>query len=150
MLGALTGCGAIVTGSGILVTETYDYDDFTRVAAHSGFQVEVTRSSSFSVEVTTDDNIQEYLDVTKSGDTLDIRLTGPRSYNSVTIEAKITMPDIEGIGLSGGSQGEVSGFSSSKEFSVSLSGGSGLEGDIKTGDIGFGMSGGSIATLWFG
>jgi len=141
--GVLTGCGVIVVGSGNLVTETYDYDGFTKVEAHNGFQVEVTQANSYSIEVTTDDNVQEYLEVAKTGDTLRIGLKGYRSYNSITIEAKITMPDINGINLSGGSQGQVIGFSSSNDLSVTLSGGSGLEGDLKVGDAEFNLSGGS-------
>ena len=30
------GCGAIITGSGNLVTETYDYSDFTILEVHVG------------------------------------------------------------------------------------------------------------------
>ena len=141
------GCGAIITGSGNLVTETYDYSDFTILEVGNGFDVELTRSNAYSIEITTDDNVQEYLDVTKSGDTLRIRLTGFRSYSSVTLEAKITMPDIYEITLSGGSQGEITGFSSSNDFSAALSGGSGLEGNITTGDAEFDLSGGSRVTL---
>ena len=143
----LAGCGPVVIGSGNLVTETFDYSDFTRVEAHNGFQVELTRSSAYSIQITTDDNVQEYLEVTKSGDTLRIRLTGYRNYSSVTLKAKATMPDVYRISLSGGSQAEVTGFSSSHDFSAALSGGSGLEGNITTGDAEFDLSGGSRVTL---
>ncbi|MFC2004891.1 head GIN domain-containing protein [Chloroflexota bacterium] len=142
----LTGCGAVI-GSGNVVTENFDFSDFTKLEAQTGFEVELIRSNSYSIEITTDDNIQEYLDVTKSDDTLRIRLTGYLNYSSVTLKAKITMPDIYGISLSGGSQAEVTGFSSSHDFSAALSGGSRLEGDITTGDAKFDLSGGSRVTL---
>ena len=145
--GLLTSCVLSVTGSGNVETETFDFSDFTRVEAHNGFQVELTRSSTYSIEVTTDDNVQEYLEVTKSGDTLRIRLSGFRSYSSVTLKAKVTMPDVYGISLSGGSQAKVAGFSSSHDFSAALSGGSGLEGKITTGDVEFELSGGSRVIL---
>ncbi len=137
------GCGVVVTGSGNLETETFDFSNFTKVEAHNGFQVELTQSSAYSIEITTDDNVQEYLEVTESGDTLKIRLTGFRTYSSVTLEAKITMPDIYGINLSGGSQADITGFSSSHDFSAALSGGSGLDGNITTADADFDLSGGS-------
>lgn len=146
-LGLSVGCGIVVTGSGNLVTETFDFSDFTKVEAHNGFQVELTKSSTFSVEITVDDNVKEHLEVTKSGDTLRIRLTGFRNYSSVTLEARITMPDIYGINLSGGSRVDITGFSSSHDFSAALSGGSRLEGNVTTGDAECDLSGGSRVTL---
>ncbi len=142
------GCGAVVTGSGDLETETYNFSDFTKVEAHYGFQVKITQSSVYSIEITTDDNVQEYIEITESDDTLMIRLTGFRSYTSVTLEAKITMPDIYGVNLSGGSQADVVGFNLSHNFSASLSGGSRLTGNLTIDDADFDLSGGSQVNLW--
>ena len=142
--GGLLGCiGDDVTGSGDLTTETSGLSDFTRVETHSGFQIEVTQSSTFSIEITADDNVHEFIEVEKSGDTLGIRLRGNRFYHSVTLEAKITMPELYKIELSGGSQATITGFSSSHDFEAEMSGGSQLSGDITAGDANFEMSGGS-------
>ena len=146
--GGLAGCiGYNITGSGNLTTETFDLSGFTVVAAHSGFQVEVTQSTSFSIEITADDNIHQFIEVEMSGGTLDIRLRGNRFYHSVTIRAVITMPDLDGIELSGGSQASITGFSSGHDFWVEMSGGSQLNGNITTGDIDFELSGGSQVNL---
>ena len=74
------GCGAVLTGSGNLKTATFDFSDFTKIETHNGFQVELKESSDFSIEITIDDNLQEYLEVTKSGDILMIELTVFRYY----------------------------------------------------------------------
>ncbi|MFC1946546.1 head GIN domain-containing protein [Chloroflexota bacterium] len=145
--GLLAACQGVVFGSGDPEKRTFDYTDFTKIEAHNGFHVEITKSSSFSVEVTTDDNVWEYLDVSKNGDTLVIGFEWNRSYNSMIKEAVITMPGIEGIQLSGGSQGEIEGFNSSDDFSAKLSGGSRLDGTITTGDTDLSLSGGSRVTL---
>ncbi|UCD09976.1 MAG: DUF2807 domain-containing protein [Dehalococcoidales bacterium] len=145
--GLLAACQGVVFGSGDPETRTFDYTDFTRIEAHNGFHVEITESSSFSIEVTTDDNVWEYLDVSKNGDTLVIEYEWNRSYTNVIKEAVITMPDIEGIQLSGGSQGDIEGFNSSNDFSAKLSGGSRLEGTITAGDTDLNLSGGSRVTL---
>jgi hypothetical protein len=145
--GLLAGCQEMIFGSGNPETRTFDYTDFTRIEAQGGFHVEITGSSSYSIEVTTDDNIWKYLDVSKNGDTLVIGFEWNRSYNSVIKEAVITMPAIEGIQLSGGSQGEIDGFSSSGDFSAKLSGGSRLDGAITAGDTDLSLSGGSRITL---
>ena len=142
----LTGCTAVI-GSGNMATNTFDFSDFTEVEAANGFQVELSQSNSYSIEITTDDNVQQYLDVSRSDNTLRIKLTGYRSYRSITLKAKVNMPDLHGISLSGGSQAEVAGFNLSHGFSAALSGGSGLEGNITTGEAEFDLSGGSRVTL---
>ena len=145
--GLLMGCGLAVTGSGNVETETFDFSDFTKVEAHNGFQLELTKSSTFSVEITADDNVHKYVNVTKSGDKLKIGLDWNHNYRSVTLRAKITMPDLYKIDLSGGSRASITGFSSSHDFSVGLSGGSGVAGDIMAGDADFDLSGGSQVNL---
>jgi hypothetical protein len=142
------GCiGENVTGSGNLTTETHDLTDFTRIEAHSGFELEVTMSDTFSIEITADDNVHEYIVVRKSGDTLEIGLRGTCFYHSVTLEAEVTMPALYKIELSGGSQAYITGFSSAHDFEVELSGGSQLSGDISAGDAEFELSGGSQVDL---
>lgn len=146
--GLLAGCGGVtVIGSGNLKTETFDFRDFTTVEAESGFQVELTKSRTFSVEITADDNILEYIRVDKSGDTLRIRPEWNRRYHSVTFKAKITMPNLYGINLSGGSQANIKGFSSSHDFSIGLSGGSKVAGEITAANADFDLSGGSQVVL---
>ena len=70
----IVSCGEAVIGSGNTVTKTYDYNNFTGIEAHQGFQVELIKSNDFNIEVTVDDNIIEYLIVEKSDDTLILRL----------------------------------------------------------------------------
>ena len=142
------GCiGENVTGSGNLTTETHDLGDFSRIEAHSGFELEVTMSDAFSIEITADDNMHEYIAVEKSGDTLDIRLRGTRFYHSVTLRARITMPNLYYIELTGGSRADITGFNSSHDFEANMSGGSRLNGAITTGDAEFELSGGSQIDL---
>ena len=139
--------GVVIIGSGNLTTRNFNLSDFTEIAAQSGFQLELVQSSNFSVEVTADDNVMDYIDVYKSGNTLKIRPQWNRSFRSVTLIAKITMPDLYEIKLSGGSRASISGFSSSHDLSVGLSGGSSVTGDITAGDAYFDLSGGSQVNL---
>lgn len=144
----LAGCGwGVLTGSGNLETETLDFTDFTRVSASSGFQLELIESDTFRVEVTADDNMHEYLEVSKSGDMLNIGLEFGRSYRSIVLRAEITLPELHGVELSGGSRADITGFSSTHDFSAALSGGSRVTGDITAADAGFDLSGGSQVTL---
>ncbi|MBN2238474.1 MAG: DUF2807 domain-containing protein [Dehalococcoidales bacterium] len=144
---AISGCSSGVIGSGNLETNTYDYTGFTTIEAANGFEVTIEQAASYNVEITTDDNIKEDLDISLTGNTLEIGLKGSPSLVNATLKAEITMPEISGINLSEGSEAAITGFDSDNDFSVTLSEGSELRGNIRTGDIGFGISGGSFARL---
>ncbi|MFC1901702.1 head GIN domain-containing protein [Chloroflexota bacterium] len=152
-LGLIASCAGVkVQGSGNLINETFNTSDFTMIKAENGFQVEVTESDSFSVVAIIDDNVLEHIDVKKSGDTLILSPKGNRSFRSATLSAKVTMPDIDKIELSGGAHVNLTGFSSSNDLSVKMSGGSHLNslatpGDLTVGDVNFNLSGGSHVTL---
>jgi hypothetical protein len=145
----LVGCLGAVTGSGKLVTEEMDFSGFTRVEAGYAFEVEISRSSSYSVSITADDNIFDYIEVSISDETLKIRLKPGRSYLSATKKASITMPELRRLQLSGASTGTVSGFKSSGfdfqgDFRIELSGASSLQMvDISAADARFDISGAS-------
>ena len=147
VFGVLGGGGFVIVGSGNLTTRNFDLSDFTEIEARSGFQLELVQSSTFSIEVTADDNVMDYINVGKSGNTLKIGPQWNRSFRSVTLRAEITMPDLSEIKLSGGSRASISGFSSSHDLSVGLSGGSRVTGDITAGDAYFKLSGGSQVNL---
>jgi hypothetical protein len=142
LLGGWSPFGAVV-GSGNLVTEEKILSDFTIVDVGSGFNVEISNSSSFSVLVTADDNVMEYIEVSKSGDTLKAGIRWGTSFSSVTLKIKITMPEINRIELSGGSQGKIEDFSSTNPFVIDLSGGSQLTGQGAAGNLTIDASGGS-------
>jgi len=143
--GLLMGCqGVGMTGSGNLKTETHDFTDFTRVDVSSAFEVEVIQSSSYSVEVTVDDNLLKYVDVSKGGETLKIGLKTVAVLWPATLRAKITMPQLRGLEFSGATHGTVSNFSSTDNLDIDLSGASSLDlVDISAGDVKLDISGAS-------
>ncbi len=154
VLAMLAGCtttmgGAVITGSGRATTQEYDFSGFSKVNVSSAFRVAINRGESFGVSVTIDDNLVEYLDVRVEGDTLRIGMK-PRvslGFRNTTQKAEITMPDLEGIELSGATQGDVSGFESNKPLGVEISGASRLRGDITAGETRMRVSGASIVEI---
>ena len=146
--GLVASCAGVkVKGSGNLINETFDISDFTGIKVESGFQVEITESDSFSVVAIVDDNVLEHIDVKKSGDTLILKPKWNRSFRSVTLSAKVTMPDIDKVELSGGAKVEINGFDSSNNLPIKLSGGSHLNGSVIAGDVNLSLSGGSHVNL---
>ena len=143
----LSGCE--VTGPGSVVTEEKDFADFTYVDVGSAFEVEITRSDTFSVIISADESLFDYIAVTKEGNTLRIYLKPRHIFTDFTLGAKtlraeITMPALYGFQLSGASKGTVSGFKSSKDFNLNVSGASSVDiDDMEVGDIEFEISGAS-------
>jgi hypothetical protein len=148
----LAGCaipfGTQIAPSGPLVTKDYDLGNFSAVAAGSAFQVEITQSDKYSVSVTVNENLVERLDVGISGNTLRISLKpGIGLTGAATLKAKVTMPELTGIDLSGASHTTLAGFKSDNNLKVEVSGASSLRGDLTCGDAQFDASGASKIEL---
>jgi hypothetical protein len=132
-----------VTGSGNLVTREPSLSGFSAVQVEGGFRVNVTYSSSYSINVTADDNVIDYVLVEKTDETIRIGLRSG-SYTQVTLRASIAMPTVTGVTLSGGTTGSLSGFSGQNSTTVSLSGGSTLGiHQLSVSECNFDLSGGS-------
>jgi hypothetical protein len=123
----LSGCDGfrIVRGAGNIVDKQYELQGFSAVEASSGFSVDVGRSDSFSLVISTHENIVDYLNVEVNGDILKLGLK-PGSYTNSNLKAVVTMPRLKSLKLSGASSGSASGFSDSDDFKLDLSGASHL------------------------
>jgi hypothetical protein len=145
--GLLVGCGGVVVGSGKLATQEFNFSDFKRVDVSSAFEVEIAQSGSYRVSVTADDNLFEYIQVSKEGETLKIGLKTVTNLGPATLKAEITMPQLSGLILSGATRGTASGFTSPENLDITVSGASSLElVDMSAGDVKFNVSGASKAT----
>jgi hypothetical protein len=144
---ALRGWPGGLIGSGNLETEEYAFADFTEVEIGSAFEFEIKQSSSYNVSVTADDNVMDYVQVSQVGQTLTIRLGTVTWLGPVTLKASVAMPQLLGLTASGATRGTVSGFSSTENLSVGVSGASRVTGDITAGNVDFGISGASSIQL---
>ena len=142
--GLLAGCvGGVVKGSGKLVTEEFNFTGFTKVDVGSAFVVDIVQAESYRVSITADDNLFDYIQVSQQGTTLKIGLK-PASYTATTTKAEITMPQLRGLELSGATRGTASGFSSTENLDIEVSGASSLELEqMSAGDVDFDISGAS-------
>jgi hypothetical protein len=143
----LEGWPGGLVGSGDLETETYAFTDFNKVEISSAFEFEIEQSSSYSIEITTDDNIMEYVRVSLDGQTLKIGLRPATWIGPATLKASVTMPELSGLEVSGASRGTVSDFSSTDDLDIVVSGASRVTGDIVAGNVDFDISGASSVEL---
>jgi hypothetical protein len=136
-----------VVGSGNLRTQERLLSDFAIVDVGSGFKVNITQASSYRIVITADDNLFDYIQVTKMADTLTIRLVPGVSYQTSTLKAEITMPDLQEVQFSGGANGNATGFILPHDFRAELSGGSILRMDGEAENLAVACSGGSRLEL---
>jgi hypothetical protein len=108
-------------------TQNYDLKGFTRVEVGGAFEVEVTQSDSFNVTVTADDF--PHLRVEEIGDTLVIKHQGIGWFVPFhgRPRAKVSLPVLAGLKISGASEGKVENFQSDTDLAITLSGASHME-----------------------
>jgi hypothetical protein len=104
-----------------------DIARFTRVRVEGACAVEILRSDSYGIVVPDEDF--GHLKFRKEGDILVIGRKGIASILLFHARPRtvITMPELDGLALSGSSHGKVLGFQSDGELSLDLCGASHLE-----------------------
>ena len=140
-----TGCFTIgsIVGRGPVETQIFDFTGFTRIIVTTSFDVDIIQSNDFSVTVTTNQNLFEYLDLQQNGDTLKLQLRSG-SYSFASLKAHITMPDIFSLEVSGASSGLVSNFNFTHSLALKATGASNIDlTNVKSGDIDMEISGAS-------
>ncbi len=138
-----TGC-AVITGSGDVITREFNYTDFTRIEVDYAFGAEIIQADSYTIKIFLDDNLFDYLDISKSSDTLRITMEPGNIYSKTQQRAVITLPDLERLELSGASKAFVAGFSSSHDLEIKISGASQVDiSDVVSGNAYLEISGAS-------
>jgi hypothetical protein len=128
------------------ITREEDYRDFTSVNVDSAFEVEITPSDSYSIVITADNTIMEYIQVRKSGATLIISLPPNILIQDEILKAEITMPVLYTVRFSGATNGRATGFNSTNQLTITLSEASSLYSDIGAGHVDINIDGASHLT----
>jgi hypothetical protein len=137
----------IVVGSGDLVTRDYDLDGFNRVQADHAFNVEIVQAPEHSLKVTVDDNLVDYLEISKNGEFLILSARDGYSFPNSTFRAQVAMPGLRELKLSGASRASASGFTARDDLKVSGSGASSASFlNMQVGTLEVDFSGASSAT----
>ncbi len=93
-----------IQGSGNVKTETRNVADFSKIDAGGAVNVEVTAQKEFGLTIEADDNLLQKIKTEVSGDTLKI-YSEDKISPKTRINVKVSMPEIEGLELSGASDG---------------------------------------------
>ena len=144
----LPGCKGTI-GSGEVITEKKDFKNFTSLDISSAFEVDITQSSTYSVVISADEDLFDYIEVSQTGSKLKIYLSPRHIFTDFTLgnrvlKAEISMASLHGLELSGASKGTVTGFRSASPLMLDVSGATTLKiVNITAGDTDFDISGAS-------
>lgn len=116
-----------IKGSGNIVTEKRDVKNFKGVHAGGAMQIEIAVGKDFSVELEGDDNILPLIKTEVRGDTLHFERTERRgSISHSRLIARITMPELNDLDISGASSANVTGVKT-EGLKIDASGASKIE-----------------------
>jgi hypothetical protein len=128
-------------------TQEYTNSGFTALDVGSAFQVTVNRGDTYSVKVTAGERIFDRIMVTQSEETLKIEVTPGIFFGTFDAKAEITMPTLNSVTLSGATNGDVDGFSTTDQFVITVSGASSLDmTNMELEDVDIELSGASRLT----
>jgi hypothetical protein len=116
-----------------IITREMDFTDFNTVEVGSCFRVEIKQADSHSVTISGGEEFFDYVNVTKSGNTLKISIKPLTFFTRPNLQASITMPKLKKLRLSGAATCTVNGFRSGDAFDLYVSGSSVLNIDIEAG-----------------
>jgi hypothetical protein len=113
----LTGCHhgrrSEIAGSGKRVMQKREIAPFTSISTEGAFKIEVTCQKDFSLEVEGDDNVLEFV-TTKVGNNV-LRLSNSKGYSvNEPVKFKISVPNLEGLSVSGAGEIEINGMNNEK------------------------------------
>ncbi len=129
--------------AGPATTRYYDFTDFTSIEIGYAFKLEVTPADTYSIEINAGESTFDHIKVTQTGSKLEIGMERLFFHLNRSPRVKITMPELRGLYMSGASEGSVTGFKSSQDLDLTLSGASELDMDMETGTLTCEISGAS-------
>jgi RNA polymerase sigma factor (sigma-70 family) len=137
-----------LNGSGKLITKELDLAGFTSVDVRRGFRVDITQGKAFTVVLTADDNLFEYIKAVKDGSVLKVSLDARnKSFCKATFKVAVTMPTLEKVSLSDACNGTIQGFTAAKDFKANVSDLSTLGGELTATTLEVEVSDASTVTL---
>jgi hypothetical protein len=121
------GARHIISGSSKIETKHYDLRDFDKIKLDSITEFQIVPSLTYGIDVTTDDNIMGYVEVSKSGNQLTVKLNSGYRYRPTELKVIISTPDISMLSLYGKSEGKMGYFSFDHDVAFRVRGLSSLE-----------------------
>ena len=145
----VSACSAFVTrGSGDLITETRQVNNFDRIDLSGVGEVIVTQDGSESLSIETDDNIMKYVEAVVEGGTLKLGFKDGVNFISPSrLVFTVRVDDLKGLAVSGSGDIE-SDLLETDRLDVAVSGSGDVQvADLTTGEVNADISGSGEISL---
>jgi hypothetical protein len=138
---SFTLASAAATGEN-LEKETRNVTGFTKVSFGVSGDLYINFGSEFKVVLEGEKSLLEEIKTEVSGTKLVIKNENWHSHNNERVTVYITMPSLEGLGVSGSGKAEIKDAVKASSLDLSVSGsGKILTGDVTSGNLNVGISG---------
>ncbi len=135
-----------LVGSGVVVGESYELRDFSRLTLQDQMDVTVLQGEGFAVEVTADDNLISLVKVVQDGDELRVGLAKPVRLQRATLVCVVHLPELKRVSTQGVTQLHLKTLTTQR-LDVEMSGASRVDGEVYGGQLLLHLSGASRAEL---
>ena len=133
-------------GNGNMITQHVETGDFREIKLQGNFEVLLRQSDEPSLNITTDENLMDYIKAETKGGVLEIRSTKklrPSNNSKVTVNYRT----IEGIEIQGAASVHTDNKLSGDFLRVSMSGAGNVEMDVDLGKLELDISGAGAVEL---
>lgn len=139
-------CDEYVKGNGKITKKNFEVSDFTTIELRGGYDVFLYQGNTENVEIETDENILEEIEVTVENHVLVIK-TKKNILSSTKTEVHIQLKDIEEIDIAGAVNLGGKGTIKSKEMVMDVSGAAEINMDLIAKEVQLNVAGGSKTEL---
>lgn len=116
--------------SGNRITKTFDLRGFDGISSSAGIDVYITIGPEYEVKVTTDRKVMENVYIRVKGDVLHIGYDGKENFGNRDTKVYVTMPRVEELSASSGSDIETRGRISGNTLRISASSAAEIEASV--------------------
>ena len=121
---------SFIKGSGIIVTEKRDMDNYSSIDLRMAGNVKISADNRFKLLVSADDNIIREINTFTSNGTLII--SGNENFRNATIDIYISLPSAEKISVNGSGDIIVGDFISDDKMNFSIGGSGSITAKVKS------------------
>jgi len=124
-------------------------DTFTKVASSSGIDINFTQGGSHTVEIETDDDTRNKIEVNVKNGALELkRKEGEQFKRNAKITVYVSAKNLDAVAISGGADFFAKELTNNKSISLAASGGADIEIDkLDVGECNLAISGGADADI---
>ncbi len=137
----LSACGETIKGNGNVTTQSRDVSDFHSVEASGFFEIELMEGTE-GVEIVTDENLHEHIEVEVKNGSLRI-YTNDKMLDAKELLVKVSFEQLNSVDIAGAAQITCKSPIQGESFELEVAGAAEAELDVDVKNLSLDLAGGS-------